>query len=116
MSLVSRVAPLALLAACLTPVIAFAPGFNYGGQKVRGVNLGGWLVLEVGSPLWRSNDRSSRSLALDHAQLIQKHRQLRDRRRIYLRSIAELGHCGAGSSSTLGFRTLPTSVLADTLT
>ena len=23
------------------------PGFPYGSQKVRGVNLGGWLVLEV---------------------------------------------------------------------
>ena len=23
-------------------------GFPYGSQKVRGVNLGGWLVLEVG--------------------------------------------------------------------
>ena len=26
-------------------------GFPYGSQKVRGVNLGGWLLLEVG---WRS--------------------------------------------------------------
>ncbi|KAG6865771.1 hypothetical protein C0991_011968 [Blastosporella zonata] len=25
---------------------AVVPGFNYGSQKVRGVNLGGWLVLE----------------------------------------------------------------------
>ncbi|KAG6817924.1 hypothetical protein H0H87_012392 [Tephrocybe sp. NHM501043] len=25
---------------------AIVPGFNYGSQKVRGVNLGGWLVLE----------------------------------------------------------------------
>ncbi|KAJ7167407.1 glycoside hydrolase family 5 protein [Mycena crocata] len=25
---------------------AFAPGFPYGSEKVRGVNLGGWLVLE----------------------------------------------------------------------
>lgn len=24
-----------------------SPGFPYGSQKVRGVNLGGWLVLEV---------------------------------------------------------------------
>jgi glucan 1,3-beta-glucosidase len=23
------------------------PGFPYGSEKVRGVNLGGWLVLEV---------------------------------------------------------------------
>lgn len=26
---------------------AISPGFPYGSQKVRGVNLGGWLVLEV---------------------------------------------------------------------
>ncbi|KAG6876479.1 hypothetical protein C0992_012826 [Termitomyces sp. T32_za158] len=25
---------------------AFTPGFNYGSDKVRGVSLGGWLVLE----------------------------------------------------------------------
>jgi glucan 1,3-beta-glucosidase len=25
---------------------AIKPGFSYGSQKVRGVNLGGWLVLE----------------------------------------------------------------------
>lgn len=26
---------------------AFSPAFQYGSQPVRGVNLGGWLVLEV---------------------------------------------------------------------
>lgn len=26
-------------------------GFPYGDQKVRGVNLGGWLVLEVWGPI-----------------------------------------------------------------
>lgn len=26
---------------------AINPGFPYGSTKVRGVNLGGWLVLEV---------------------------------------------------------------------
>jgi glucan 1,3-beta-glucosidase len=26
---------------------AFSPSFPYGSEKVRGVNLGGWLVLEV---------------------------------------------------------------------
>jgi glucan 1,3-beta-glucosidase len=34
----------------------FSPGFPYGSEKVRGVNLGGWLVLEVccypSPPLW----------------------------------------------------------------
>lgn len=28
-------------------VFSFTPGFPYGSEKVRGVNLGGWLVLEV---------------------------------------------------------------------
>jgi len=35
----------ALVAAILSPVLA-DPGFEYGCDKVRGVNLGGWLVLE----------------------------------------------------------------------
>ncbi|KAJ7459150.1 exo-beta-1,3-glucanase [Mycena galericulata] len=30
----------------LSSAFAFNPGFPYGSQKVRGVNLGGWLVLE----------------------------------------------------------------------
>lgn len=29
---------------------AISPGFPYGSEKVRGVNLGGWLVLCVSSP------------------------------------------------------------------
>ncbi|KAJ6520131.1 glycoside hydrolase family 5 protein [Mycena sanguinolenta] len=37
----------ALLGFSLLPsALAFSPGFPYGSQKVRGVNLGGWLVLE----------------------------------------------------------------------
>ncbi|KAL1738177.1 glycoside hydrolase superfamily, partial [Schizophyllum fasciatum] len=35
-----------LALALLVPSLAINPGFNYGGTKVRGVNLGGWLVLE----------------------------------------------------------------------
>jgi hypothetical protein len=31
----------------VSSALAFSPGFPYGSQKVRGVNLGGWLVLEV---------------------------------------------------------------------
>jgi len=30
----------------LLPAFAFTPGFPYASSKVRGVNLGGWLVLE----------------------------------------------------------------------
>ncbi|KAI0785373.1 exo-beta-1,3-glucanase [Irpex lacteus] len=49
-----RVASLALLATSIFSRLAWAapadtpisPGFAYGSQKVRGVNLGGWLVLE----------------------------------------------------------------------
>ena len=38
----------ALLGLSLLPyVFPFTPGFPYGSEIVRGVNLGGWLVLEV---------------------------------------------------------------------
>jgi hypothetical protein len=38
----------ALLGLSLLPsVLPFSPGFPYGKTRVRGVNLGGWLVLEV---------------------------------------------------------------------
>lgn len=36
-----------LVLSCLSVTLAITPGFPYGKQKVRGVNLGGWLVLEV---------------------------------------------------------------------
>lgn len=35
------------LSVSLAAAQAFEPGFPYGPQKVRGVNLGGWLVLKV---------------------------------------------------------------------
>lgn len=39
------------LLACLLPTaLAFSPGFPYGTQKVRGVSLGGWLLIEVRIP------------------------------------------------------------------
>ncbi|KAJ7070741.1 glycoside hydrolase family 5 protein [Mycena amicta] len=37
---------LAGLSLFLSGALAFSPGFPYGSSKVRGVNLGGWLVLE----------------------------------------------------------------------
>ena len=37
----------ALLTACHPAIHAFSPSFQYGSQKVRGVSLGGWLVIEV---------------------------------------------------------------------
>jgi hypothetical protein len=48
-----------LIAALLLPAaLGLNPGFPYGSQKVRGVNLGGWLVLEVSnlSPAMLSHD------------------------------------------------------------
>jgi len=43
LSLTSAILALSLLPAAL----GLTPGFPYGSSKVRGVNLGGWLVLEV---------------------------------------------------------------------
>ncbi|KAG6900511.1 hypothetical protein C0993_009464 [Termitomyces sp. T159_Od127] len=34
------------LSLSIVSLAAVTPGFNYGSAKVRGVNLGGWLVLE----------------------------------------------------------------------
>jgi len=36
----------------LPTVLSLSFGFPYGAQKVRGVNLGGWLVLEVLNIAW----------------------------------------------------------------
>jgi hypothetical protein len=48
MHLLSRLVSLAVLGLPAIPsVLSFQPGFDYGSKKVRGVNLGGWLVLEV---------------------------------------------------------------------
>lgn len=43
----------AVLSLSVAPSIlaAVTPGFPYGSSKVRGVNLGGWLVLEVRASL-----------------------------------------------------------------
>ncbi|KAG2368843.1 glycoside hydrolase family 5 protein [Suillus spraguei] len=47
MPLLNRLLSLAVLGVSAVPsVLSFTPGFNYGSEKVRGVNLGGWLVLE----------------------------------------------------------------------
>lgn len=45
---------------------AINPSFPYGSQKVRGVNLGGWLVLEVGKDPTHSRVCPHPPLALDH--------------------------------------------------
>ena len=64
----------------LASSLAFTPGFPYGSQKVRGVNLGGWLVLEVrdhflGVVLAHS---SHAFIAMDYAKLIRQHWQQED--------------------------------------
>jgi hypothetical protein len=72
LSLLSLVAvPISTSAAPLANITKRAPawGFPYGSQKVRGVNLGGWLLLEVclitdGGELPRF---SSSCLVLHHA-------------------------------------------------
>ncbi|KAG2156585.1 glycoside hydrolase family 5 protein [Suillus bovinus] len=47
MLLLNRLLSLAVLGVSAVPsVLSIQPGFNYGSEKVRGVNLGGWLVLE----------------------------------------------------------------------
>jgi glucan 1,3-beta-glucosidase len=51
MSLLRAVVTAALGLSAFTSVFAVNPGFPYGSQKVRGVNLGGWLVLEVRFPI-----------------------------------------------------------------
>jgi hypothetical protein len=56
----------ALGLSALTPVFAVNPGFPYGSQKVRGVNLGGWLVLEVNFSFFLSCHFQSSLVFLSH--------------------------------------------------
>lgn len=44
-------APVADTPSLVSRASAISPGFPYGSQKIRGVNLGGWLVLEVSPAL-----------------------------------------------------------------
>lgn len=66
------------------------PGFPYGSEKVRGVNLGGWLVLEV-SAVSRTVKIPHRSLcldvAMDHPQHFRQHRKCEYCRRMDLWTI-----------------------------
>lgn len=47
MGFLARTLALATAFYLLPSITALVFGFPYGSQKVRGVNLGGWLVLEV---------------------------------------------------------------------
>ena len=63
----------------LTSSLAFTPGFPYGSQKVRGVNLGGWLVLEVRiSSVQYWHNLSHAFIAMDYAKPIRQHWQQQD--------------------------------------
>lgn len=61
---------LALVAVFFSSALALSLGFPYGDDKVRGVNLGGWLVLEVRLSLARrpNSDVSFIYSALDYAK------------------------------------------------
>lgn len=50
--------------------LAITPGFPYGSQKVRGVNLGGWLVLEVRVNRFEFIHDVDITLAMDHAIVV----------------------------------------------
>lgn len=60
----------------LGAVFAISPVFNYGKDEVRGVNLGGWLVLEVRFSIFPSQGVlvTAISPALDHSISIRKYR------------------------------------------
>jgi hypothetical protein len=83
-------------AACLfsSSAFAFSPSFPYGSKKVRGVSLGGWLVLEVSTQghsllckcvLTRALTRT----ALDHPKPIRQHWKPEHRRRVDVWGVAE---------------------------
>lgn len=55
----------------LSSAYAFNPTFPYGREKVRGVNLGGWLVLEVRRlALHECFPSLTTRLAVDHAIVV----------------------------------------------
>jgi hypothetical protein len=67
MSFLLTVVIAALGLSALNPIFAVTPGFPYGSQKVRGVNLGGWLVLEVNFfILYPVSSPHGHCLAMDH--------------------------------------------------
>ncbi len=62
----------------------FSPGFPYGSQPVRGVSLGGWLVLEVCYNTFSHLETRHHFLhrlhvAVDHAKLVRKYGKSRYR-------------------------------------
>ena len=122
----------ALLLACVTRAAPadspVSPGFPYGSQKVRGVNLGGWLVLEVRrlsvlrnvlcAPETRPSFRASLHTnvivhsvprshlplpAMDHAKPLRQHGQPEHRRRVDLWADAGPWHGNVRSPAALEY-------------
>lgn len=102
MPLLNSLLSLVVLGLSAVPsVLSFQPGFNYGSEKVRGVNLGGWLVLEVRNPyiLWYPLFHSY--LALDHPKYIPEHWQQCYCRWVDLRRVSGLWYCLSGLTKPL---------------
>jgi hypothetical protein len=67
--------PVAWSAPTWNTEVPFTPSFPYGSQPVRGVNLGGWLTLEVCYNPSLHPETGTHSLrcldaAVDHAKLV----------------------------------------------
>ena len=84
-------------------------GFPYGSQKVRGVNLGGWLVLEVGFQIIQrvqtrvSVPQLTTYPALDHPFAIRQDRRLPNHRRVDLRPVPRQGQGCGRPENALGY-------------
>jgi hypothetical protein len=93
--------------ATLTNVQAISPGFPYGSQKVRGVNIGGWLVTEVGLLKTPIHERFGVTddvfIAMDYPFPLRQHWKCSDYRRVHVLSIPKQERCRCRSSNTLGY-------------
>lgn len=83
------------------------PSFPYGTKKVRGVNLGGWLVLEVlklpCSPLLTNYWQEMYSSALDHTIHFWRYWWQSNYRWIYFWSISRLWYSFGHIDEPLGY-------------
>lgn len=97
-----------LAAACIfsSAAFAFSPSFPYGSTKVRGVSLGGWLVLEVStrhhSSLCQCGlTRTYSNTALDYPKHIRQHWKRGHRRRVDVWGVAGQKHGVPGAPKPL---------------
>ena len=66
----------AVLARCVFGDAPISPTFSYGSETVRGVNLGGWLVLEVSTVRQAlGSTLTTRLAAMDYSEPFRQHRQ-----------------------------------------